>query len=190
MQLINKRPIILPSWKSGKWYDDFTVTGAKDPGYILSGLKTVTTNGIIIYPPGVGGCDVEVSPKYCSSNFIIETMCRIITGSLITPANFRKTDWDNRWRVEITSGNVLRLQKTVLGATTLKGTVNITSALSWNLVRIEALGANIDVYHNGVLKISVNDPDLLNNKRIHFSMYDVAISQPKGEYQYFAIKPI
>ena len=190
MLLVPSRPISLPVFKSGCWYDDFAVTGAKDPGYTLNSLKTLTTNGIIIYPPGVGGCDIEVPQKYCSNNVIIETICRIVTGSLITPMNFRKTDWNNRWRVEITSDNVLRLQKTVLGANTLMGTVNISSALSWNLVRVEVLGAKIDVYHNGILKISVNDSDLLNNTRIHFSMYDGVISQAKGEYQYFAIKPL
>ena len=191
MELVKRRPIVLPVFKGGQgWYDDFAVTGANDSGYIVSAtVKTKTTYGIIIGTPVSGGCDIEVPQKYCNSNVIIETVCRIVAGALITPINFRKTDWNNRWRVEITSTNVLQLQKSVAGVNTQEGVVNISSSAAWNRVLVEAIGARINVYHNGTLKISVVDTDLITNSRIHFSMYDGSIPC-RGEYQYYAVKPL
>jgi hypothetical protein len=193
MQLVKSRPIPLPVFKSGYWYDDFAVTGASDPMYTLTGgakdkfsygirLRATTGTYCQLYLPILPGW-------YLKRNFEAEAITRLVEGSILNIV-FRFLDGNNRNIVRLTSGNQILLIKGVSGVyTTLATTSGVTTSL-FKRIGIRAIGSDIKVFLDGTQIISVNEPDNAGYGGFNFDIYDGTTGLVKADFQYLAINPL
>ena len=185
---MKSRPIALPVFKSGRWYDDFAVTGASDPGYSLVGAKE-STSGILLKATTGTSSDLSLPPWLNFKNFEAEMISRLISGTQ-TLMQFRYLNGSNRLFITINSSGNLLLTKGVGGTYTVLGSISGVSYGSWNRIGLRAVGLLVEVFLNGIKKISVTEIDNINNAGLIISSYNPTIGIAQSEFQYLAIKPL
>jgi len=189
MQRVKRRPLVLPVFKSGKWYDDFAVTGASESGYGLVGAKDKIPEGIRLRATTGTSGGITLPNWYKKNNFELETIMRLIAGSTCT-VNFRMLNGDNRLYFELTPSNTLQLYKVVTGVFTQLGSSITTTSTKFQKINARVCGLQIEIFLNGIKVISVNDSANITNKLFQLTTYDSGVGVAQTEFQYFAIKPI
>lgn len=192
MQLVKSRPIALPVFKSGKWHDDFAVTGAVDPGYTLTaGTKDKMPYGIRLRATGGLNSSVLNLPTWFKApNFEAETVCRLVAGLSVTALEFRTTDANNRIYVHLLSAGELQIKKAVTGVFTVLASLTGLTATDWQRINIRAVGSLIDVCLNGRTVFAVNETDLINYNLFRIQTYDATVDTAQSDFQYLAINPL
>ena len=191
MQLVKRRPITLPVFKSGKWYDDFAVTGASDSRYILLyGAKDKLSDGIRLRATAAKSSVLYLPLRYKVSNFEAEVICKRIAGAEILPLVFRYTDATNFWYIWSNNTTEIKLVKIVAGVYTTVGTISGYNLSDSNRLGVRAVGSNIEVFVNGVRILNIVDSDNIAGNRFDLEVYDATIGVAQGDWQYVAIKPL
>ncbi len=191
MQLVTSRPIALPVFKSGRWYDDFAVTGAINPEYNLSaGAKDKTSQGIRLRATTAVNAFMNLPAWYAYSNFEAETVCRLVAGADLRLLVFRYLSATDRMFVQFLSSGLAKLFKIVANVTTELGSVNIGSTSVFTRVNVVAVGPKIQVFINGIKIFDVNETANINNKLFNFLVLDGTVGVAQAEWQYLAIKPL
>lgn len=191
MQLVKSRPISLPVFKSGCWFDDFAVTGANDPGYALnmSSLKEPLPYGIRLRAKPEGKPANMVIPiKYSYSDFKAEIKTKYGAGSC-NVFIFRLGDTNNRWMLQMVNNTSLSLLKVSSSVYTNVGSIS-DSFSNMRTIGISAIGPNIDIFLDHRKIISVTDVANINNKIMQLDAYSETLGLAYGEWQYLAVKPL
>jgi len=191
MQLIKKRPIALPVFKSGRWYDDFAVTGASDVGYSLTGTKTKYPGHIRLATSGGGTSYFLSLPTwYKCKNFKLESVFRRVAGSSCY-ISFRRINSQNSWTVVIPSANdAIELRKIVANVTTVVATKNNIANTAFHRINLEVAGPNISLCLDGSLVASVRSTDNIAGDLFIVGGFDAVANTAQGEWQYVAINPL
>lgn len=191
MQLVQSRPIPLPCFRDGGWYDDFAVTGAKDTGYSASlGTKTITPNGILLSASSSGTTiHFYVPPSVNYANFEAEYVVRLVSGAE-TYFLFRRLDANNYWALYIISSGQFILKKYVNAVNTTMGTISNIQYATFNRVGIRAIGSQITIFLNGKQIFNINNADVQNGRNFTLGGWDKNNGVAQNEYQYIAIRPL
>jgi len=189
MTLVPSRPIPLPVWKSGNWYDDFAVTGAVEPGYSLAGAKDKTSN-VIRLRATTGPTSTLTLPSWFGfSNFKVEYVMKRVAGTTAI-FQFRYLNANNRWFINLNSLDVFKIARVVSGVNTDIASLGSVISTSWQKIGINAVGSNIFVYLNGKRVFTVNDTANINYKFFSLEVYDATVGIAQSDFQYLAIKPL
>ena len=188
MQIIKSRPIPLPVWKSGKWYDDFAVTGVTHSGYsISSGNKIKTGYGIQLNATTATTGALNLPAWYRASNFEIETVMRLVAGTDMSVI-VRFLDALNFIEISLTSSQ-LTLNKVVSDAYTALATINGVAGNSFQKIGLRAIGPFLKMYLNSKQVASVTETNNITNNNFRIQTYASIIGTAKAEFQYLAINP-
>lgn len=198
MQLVRSRPIYGPVERNGSWYDDFKSSKAKNPRYTLVPSSVVQTDdGIGLEAPGGSSSAAVTLPLSHSksySNFEAEWVWRGYgspsAGGEIA-VTFRYGDNNNRWYLQQTSTNLVRLYRVVGGVYSGLATISNVAWAAWTKIAIRAIGAQITISVNDLLRATVNDATHLTNGGVHwFNCYDPTLGVARGEWQYLVVRPL
>jgi len=191
MQLVKSRPIPLPVYKSGGWYDDFAVTGAVDPGYSLTGTKQKYPELIRLSASGGNTSYLFFLPTwYKHSNFRLEGVVRRAAGSQCY-ISFRRVNSQNNWIVVLLATNdAIELRKIVANVTTTVASKINVSNTAFHRIEIEAAGPNISLCLDGSPIVSVSSTDNISGDMFMLGGFDAVANTAQGEWQYLAIKPL
>lgn len=191
MQLVKSRPIALPVFKSGRWYDDFAVTGASDPGYVVAlGEKDVLNNGIRLKATSGTSCQLRLPTWFSPISFQAEVIARLSAGSMAAVLEFRRVDDNNRWYVQIDDTSAIKLIKVVASTYTTAGSKSGVEVSKFLRIGISAVGPNISVYQDGIKIISVVDTSNMSAGYCRLYTYNAVVGVAQAEWQYIAIKTL
>lgn len=192
MRLINQKPLTLPLYKSGKWLDDFAITGATDRMYSnVLGKKIITANGMQLQATTTTTADLFLS--FFAKNFEAETVMKRNAGSLCHILGFRygaNFDSANRMFLTLSSAGDLVLRKIVATVDTTIVTVPGVSDINFKRFNIRAIGTSIEVFVDGIKVINQQVSELTNNGLFRILSFDAVSGVGNHEWKYLAIKPL
>lgn len=188
-QMAMIRPFFGPMTHPPGWFDDFSVTGAKNVGY-----STNVTYGVLV--PEKGWVSLTASainqsswlqlPAYAvGSNFEMETVFRGVTGGTLG-FRYRYLDSNNTMLFRI-SGSTIIIQRVVAGAFTTVFTSATLTTTQWMKFNLRVTGVRTEFWINDKLVYVADLNYNVGNKSMMFYAYDPSVI-PEMEIQYIALR--
>lgn len=189
MELVKRRPIPLPVWRNGCWYDDFAVTGAKEYVSWISPHQVIPNSIKLKASGGLIGSGLKLPSWYFCKNFQTEIVCRLNAGARFF-LEFRYLNDSNRMRLRLQSDGTLAIIQVVSGTYTTVATYTGVTSNKWLKIGMEAVGTNINVFANGIKVLSISNSTNMGNGNFTILAEDNTVNTVDADVQYLAIKPL